>query len=370
MKKIICVLLIISSLLALHSCVYQYPAKESTEEEKRTVLTIDTDIGIYKVPFEVYRAIFLTVKPSIDGGNESVWNDAETAATYKERAHSTVKEKIAEIYTAFYLAKKNGIIDPYSDDVERRIDEYIKIGVEGGVIDGENIAGYGGDYDKYLDALRAINLNYNAHVLFYRYRIVMSEIYKYYLGENDDILGKEHVGGNLQFTKSDVEAFYNSDECIRVLPAYIQAKYANSLERAEKIRIGITEIADNGEAAVSYYINSQLITDPESLECGLVMGRYSLEKGVYKNLTEKAFALSVGDVSEVIRVEADEIGYYVLYGAEKSKDNFESYYDDIVTVYLNNCVGQIYDSSYSIILSLLADTDYIKNLDFNEIRMP
>ncbi len=370
MRKIICILLIISSVLTLFACVYEYPAVQSTEEEKRTVLSIDTDIEDYDVPYEVYRAVFLTLKPSIDNGDDNVWTNPDTKDSVRELAHSAVKEKIAEIYAAFYLAKKNGIIDPYSDDVERKIDEYIKIGVEGGIIDGADIVGHGGDYDKYLAALKEINLNYNAHVLMYRYRIVMSEIYKYYLGESDEVLGENHLGSNLNFTKDDVKAFYNSDECVRLIPAYIEAKYSNSLDRATTVRDGILARKDQGETAVKNYINSQLLTDPYGMDCGLIIGRYSLERGVYRALTDSAFELSENGVSEIVEVKAEQVGYYVLYKAQKSESNFENYYSDILTVYLNNSVGELYDAAYNTVLSSLSDTDYIKGLDFSTIRMP
>jgi hypothetical protein len=369
MKKLLSIILIISALFSLTSCFYRYPAIESTEEEKRTVMYIETDIENYYVPYELYRAVFLRLKSQIDGGNDAVWSDPQKSIEYKEIAHAAVTKKIAEIYTAFYVAEKHGIIDPYSDAVERKIDEYIKIGVEGGVMDKESINGFGGDYDKYLASLKEIGLNYNAHVLMYRYRIVMSEIYKHYLGESDEILNQNHVGSNLEFTKDDVKAFYNSDECVRLIPAYIEAKYSNSLSRAENIRQGIITKSQAGEVAVRNYINSQLLTDPYGMECGLIIGKHSLERDIYDVLTEKAFLLGVGDVSDIITVTADEVGYYVLYRAEKSENNFNTYYDDILTVYLNNCVGQIIDTAYLTALDSVKDTDYIKGLDFANIKM-
>ena len=78
MKKRFAALILIFSIIAsislsLVSCGEKYEPVESTAEEKRTVMTISYDGEKYKVPYELYRAFFLQLKPVVDGGNADVW---------------------------------------------------------------------------------------------------------------------------------------------------------------------------------------------------------------------------------------------------------------------------------------------------------
>ena len=122
MKKILALFLLISTLFTMISCSKgKYEPVESTEEEKRTVMTMQIDGDEYEVKYELYRALFLNYKSSVDGGDSSVWS-GDNKAQYVEKIDAMILDRITEIYSAFAICKRIGF-DVYSKDVEKKINE-------------------------------------------------------------------------------------------------------------------------------------------------------------------------------------------------------------------------------------------------------
>ena len=139
--------LCVSCLLPLCSCGdSKYERVESTDEEKRIVMRLELGEKTYDVRYELYRALFLNLKSTVDGGDETVW-EGEQSEAYVEQIDVLILDRICEIYSAFALCDELKI-DIYSSKVEDTIDEYIRADVDGG----EGVVGYG-SYEKYLQVM-------------------------------------------------------------------------------------------------------------------------------------------------------------------------------------------------------------------------
>lgn len=378
MKRIIALALIISSVFALFSCKKKtkYDPVESTKEEATTVMTMEIDGERYDVKYELYRALFLNYKSTVDGGNSAVWSGAEKAE-YIAKIDSMILDRITEIYSAFAICKRIGF-DIYSKDVDDKIRENIRISVEGGEYGNSTIKGYE-SYDDYLDALKAANLNYSVQVLLFRYAIAVDAIDTHYIGtaSSDDININMTVG-SIKYTKEDVKAFYDSDNCVRVLRAtFPKAISYTPKEDAEKLRNKLVAAAESADTLEDKeykvfvaIMSSGRYSNNSEVENGYVMGRYNLERSYYGNMTDAAFAISEGEVSDYIDVVTDiENAYYVLYRTTKSDEHFENNYESIKYIYLMNIVGEITYNVASELRSSISYTDFLKNIDHSAIKM-
>jgi len=360
-KKALALLLILALSLSFAACT-KYKPVESTDEEARRVLTLKLDGESYEIPYELYRTFFLQNKREIDGGDGSVWT-GENSDKYAEKIEKIIFSHICEIYATFHLCKKLDI-DLYSKVVEETIEDYVKASVEGGTIDGLKLAGFGGDYDAYLESLKKMNMNYSVQTLLFRYTIAVELLNDYYEASTD--------GGKHSYTKEDVKAFYEGKDCVRVIEAFLSTttemdKSVNTPERAERIRYGIA--AQTGEYDVGTYIISQTLAS-ESVRDGTVIGRYSLDEMYYGKLTEAAFSTELYGTSEVIEIiTGSNNGYFILYRADKSDEHFEKCYHEIEAAYLQNIIGKdIADTKKALISSIVKD-DFLKTLDLSAIGM-
>ena len=380
MKKIIALILLCSSVLALFSCrknkETEYEPVPSTAEEAMVVMTMEIDGQRYNVKYELYRALFLNYKSSVDGGDSSVWS-GENKDEYIAKIDSMILDRVTEIYAAFAVCKRIGF-DVYSDSVDDEIKEIIKISVEGGSYGGRVISGFG-SYDAYLNALKEANLNYSVQELMLRYELATQAINKYYIGTVDpNDLTLNMTIGSIQYTKEDVLGFYNSDDCAILLRARLPKLVSDSpLEDAEKLKGKLTEAANSSadltERHNKVYIaiaHSGWFPDAGELESGYVLGRYSEDRSYYGAMSDAVFSIGIGDVSECFEVVTEyEDSYYVVYKTVKSNEHFEENYETIKYVYLLNYVGEIVYGTADTLRSSVAYTSFLENLDHSKISM-
>lgn len=378
MKKLIAIILTLASVFALTACRgdTEYPPVESTDEEARTVMTLSIDDTSYDVRYELYRAFFLTYKAQVDGGNTDVWS-GEDANEYIEEINEIIIERITEIYTAFAMCEKIGF-DIYSDEVEEKIKENIRISVEGGSYGSSTIEGFD-SYEDYLAALKNMNLNYSVQTLLFRYAIAVDAIDTYYIGtaSSDDVDINLSVG-SIKYTKEDVKEFYDSDECVRVLRASFHKQISYTpLEKAQALKDKLESAAaskdsleEKEDAVIVAIMANGLYANAAEIKEGYVIGRYNLERAYYGEMTDAAFDIEIGEVSEPVDIVTDiEDSYYVLYRSYKSVEHFEKNYDSIRYIYLMNCVGEISHGVAQKLKNSVSYTDFFKSINHAEIGM-
>ena len=369
MKKILALFILLASILSFTSCGEKYPPVASTKEEEAVVMTVTYEGEKYDIRYELYRALFLNLRDEVDGGDRSVWT-GENKAEYIDRIDSLIKTKAAEIYAVFHIADKIGV-DVYSKEYDEQVAEYVRASVEGGIFGDTEIVGFEGDYQKYIDYLSSINLNYSVQDLLIRYTMASDDIFKYYAGNlgTEDFVGNTDIG-NLEYTKDDVLAFYNSDDCVRVLRAFLPDKYYTAA-RAEEIRLTLIEKAKISEDAVAAYIIQHTTTGATDIKNGDVIAEHSLDREYYSELIDAAFSTEMHGVSEVIKiVTGSEDGYLIIYRAEKNSLHFDNCYDDIATVYAHNEIGKIIDTTCTQMAEIINATDALVKIDRATISMP
>jgi hypothetical protein len=368
MKKIISILLLAAVLLSLIGCDEEYEPVASSEIESQVVMTMSLDGEKYNVKYELYRAMFLNLRASVDGGDSSVWNGAEKEK-YIAKIDGMIKEQIAQIYSVFHVAKKIGI-DIHSEEYDKQVKDYIAASVNGGYMDSIEIEGFGGDYGKYLEYLKENNLNYSVQDLLIRYSLASDDVFVHYKGtlENEEFL--EHAKpGALKYTEEDVLAFYNSDDCVRVIRAFLPKDF-NTAEGAEEIRKQIAEKAKYGENDVALYIINKTLTGGEDVMNGDVIAKHNLYTGYYSEMVEEAFSLKMYEVSRVMEVVTGaEDGYVILYKTVKNSSHFDKCYEQIASTYVDNEVGKIFDTAGDQLLETLQFSQLLSDLDRASISM-
>jgi len=365
MKKIIALLLCLATLLLLVGCDDGYEPVESTEEEARTVMQLKIGNSTYSVKYELYRALFLSFKSTVDGGDASVWS-GDNKEQYIEKIDELILERVTDIYSVIHAAKKIGI-DPYSSDFDKKVEKYIKVSVEGGTYNGLVIEGFDGSYDKYLASLKEANLNYSVQDLLIRYSLAYGEVTKYYAGYVKDEITGEVTGAHLEFTDEDVEQFYSGDDCVRVIRAYLPLSTTKDLE---KFRQDIVNAANYGDDAVRQCIGGKSQTLIYDVENGELIGKHSHDKLYYGEMTDAAFALERFGVSQIITVNSEsEMGYIVLYKLSKDASHFEKCYKDVVNIYKQNEIGKILDGYAGEMRERVTKTEFLSSLDRASIAM-
>ena len=207
--------------------------------------------------------------------------------------------------------------------------------------------------------------------LIIRYSLATEEIYRYYAGNMDSEEFVENTQkGHLEYTRDDVLAFYNSNDCVRVIRAFLPEKYFTK-ERAGEIRAKILEKANIGEDAVATYIISNTTTGASDIKNGEVIGKHNLDRQYYSELIDTAFTLDTFGVSNVIEIATGggDDGYVIIYRTLKSSSHFDTCYDDIASVYVQNEVGKIIDTAAASICDSLQNTDILNNIDRSTITM-
>ena len=366
MKKIISIITIISMLAlclcSVTSCKKKYDPVESTEEESRVVMTLTVGEGVYEVRYELYRALFLTYRALVDGGDSSVWS-GEGRDEYVAKINGLITDRLAEIYSAFELASRIGY-DPYSKEADEEIEEMIRVSVEGGTHGDKEYLGYCGDYDAYLSALKKMYHNYSTSVLMLRYELARTAVLQHYIGDG--------TNGAIQYTEADIEEYYYSDSSARILKTYLNEGVSyDTAARAENVRADLVGAAAKGEEAVkAMMIDRGTPTAVGELQRGVLIGRYSLGDE-YGDIAEAAFELDEGEVSEVVYVyTANEGGrYYVIYRAEKTDSFLTEAYSEAVNTFLYDSVGGMLADIADVLEDSAAYTDEYGAIDHSSISM-
>ena len=372
MKRLCAILVLISLTVGvLVGCKKKYKPVESTEEEARIVMTLSLGDSKYEVRYELYRALFLTYRSEIDGGNEDAWS-GEDKAKYIEKINTRITDELCEIFSVFELCARIGY-NLYSKEVEKQIEDMIRVSVEGGSYGGENYSGFGGDYDAYLDSLRAMYHNYSTSVLLLRYQIGREMLEDHYIGEAlpYEVNGKL-TDGALDYTAEDVQNFYYSDGAVRILQTYVPEEISYTpRDMAEGIRNDIIEAAKSGDEAVRIMmINRGTPTAVAELESGILLGKYSLARD-YAALSAAAFELEDGGVSDVIETVSalDGRRFYILYRAEKTEEFLTENYASVVEVYLYDAIGAVLNSTAEALGEFVEYTKEYASITHDKIRI-
>lgn len=353
-KKIFVLLLALLMVLPLSACSEKkYKPVPSTDEEKKTVFTL----GEYEVPYELFRAFFLTDKEELDGGDKNVWIGS-TAEEYREKAIDRILPQICEIYAMFTLCEVNGV-DINSDEIEEEIKRMVTLSVEGGAFEGELVKGHG-TYQAYLDYLKSIHMTDSVSRLIMRYSLCEEELVDKY----ED---------TFEFDSNDVYDFFKSDECVHITWLFRGYYYSDFftkeadyelVQKAHSLMKEAKSYQDIINVLVQYSSGN---TDAKNIEEGFYIGRYTLDSQYMSEIIDAAFSLNAGEVSDVIE---NYYGAYVVYKMEKDESYLESddNYERIAELYVNNSLYKKLEECKNALLKNVKYTDFFDSLNFAEIE--
>ncbi len=364
MKKIITFLIFISLVFSLISCNdNKYPAVESTEEELKTVYTMKLDGQKYEIKYELYRALFISLKNEVDKGDDSVWSGADKAK-YIAQIDELIIDRASDIFATFNLCKKKNI-NIYGAAFEDDIQLLIKQGVEGGgEFSGNIIEGYGSDYEKYLAALALKGINYSVQVMLLRYALAHDALIQHYVGNIDSYVNGIGMG-ELKYSDKDIENFYFGEDCVRVIYTYLDKKYFSETD-AQEMRDKVAALSSADD--VANYIIGNTTSGASDVINGVVIGKYSLDAAYYTEITKSAFEIDIAETSQIIKVNTQtEDGYVFLYRLYKDDEHLKNSHSNITNVYLNNEVGKIINEEKAGLIESVAESDYSSQLDRAEI---
>ena len=380
MKKIRLLALCLAAVLLLCSCSSPtYKPVASSAEETKTVVTFSAGKKTYKVPFELYRTFFLMLKPSIDGGDSSVWSGAEKE-TYRAAVNEKILDRLYDIYSVFALCDAIGY-DPYSKQADEEVQAFIQVSVDGGFLNDVYLTGYD-SYDDYLADLRANYLTYNVQDLLYRYALAEDAVQSYYIGNTSGSYLEDTYLGVLTYPENSLRSFFDEDGTMRVIWLYtpknivstadaLTAKVAERQSAMKQIAAEKTDIAARDVAVAEYVIGHS--TDPASeVLRGQLISKYNLSRLTYGELLKTAEALAVGEVSEPIEVVTDAFnGYFILYRAEKTDAWFAdpANRDALIDAYLMDAFGRLLAEKEEELRASVKLTDDLRNLDLASVSM-
>ncbi len=307
------------SLCPLFSCNTDpaYPPVESTEEEATVMATLSVGGKTYELRYELYRALVKAMQPGDDVSDEALAD--------------AVIHRATTLFSVFALCDELGI-DLYGDEVNKTVEDYIRISVEGGSIEQTVIEG-AGSYEAYLASLREIGVNYAVQDLLFRYTAGLELIREHY-GKNEDGV----YTGALDMSDEALSAFYAGDDCVHVIGAVLSVRIFTE-QRAAEMRHAIASLSDRD--AVIRYIIGHTTAGGSDVQNGMIIGRHSLDSLYYEELTKEAFSLNIGETGRVIQVATDyEDNYYILYRTEKESDPLPGLRDLIASAYLENHIGE------------------------------
>ena len=308
-----------------------YKPRKSSDEEATPVFVLGEDT----VNFEALYTFFLNRCENTEGYSDTYFTGPEANARFDAILAEAIRE-LSEIYALFAVCREVNI-DPYSEEVEDLITEQIKLSVEGGSIGDFNFTGFE-SYDAYLDYLKKnYHMNDAVNRLMLRYAVCEELLMDYY-------------AETYTYTKEDVRAFFESDDCIHIMwvgrsstdgglagMGYTDAEIKEfNIEQVEKAR-DFFLAGLNGKA-----IEYTTLTSTE-----LYLGRHTLDSAYYAELIEAVYALDTNGVTDVI--DLGVTGLFVVKRLPKSEADFNNtgFYAAITDAYL-------YDLQMSAVLTKAA----------------
>lgn len=291
--------LVLGTLLSLTACGN---VRKSTKAERQTVLSIDG----FEVPYEQFRYLVCNYMDTYADGKADYWT-VETADLAQDEIFEQCFDTLCSQYATLSLCREYGV-----DTASGAIDELVET----------LMAGYIGQYESeeaYAAALRESYLNDSVYRFFTTVSVCQQELYYAMLD-----------AGVIEADDEKLYPLLEDDTFIRVKQILIQNDPGEDPQANRKKAEDLRERAVAGEdfdTLVGKY--------GEDLYMFQNTDGYYICRGVrYKEFEDAAFALDVGEISDVIHTPA---GYSILLRCEKDPDYIRKNRADLCDAYRDAC---------------------------------
>lgn len=312
---------------------------QSTEEELRVV----GKIGKYEVSYDEYRYVVLSCKDILAAKyGEDIWKDEATAASYEDELKGMVAERITANYAVLTLCDEHGYTDALSNKdavktVNAQIEELLCMyayhnGIEVEIVEkGDGTLKYkyeAGGVDKVYKYFRE-DLSYE-YLTERVMRLTLGVEYSFerlitiLTAEKDLVI----------YQDEDIEEFIFSDEFICTRHVFIQNDEGESIDENREKAEEVLDMYKTGTSMDSL-IGGKYNDDVSTPYNGAYFTRGEMDKAY----EDAAFALKVGEISDIIETED---GFYIIERCEKSTqymlEHFETLADQITYALVNDMV--------------------------------
>lgn len=293
------VTLVLGVLLSLAACGN---VRKSTKAERQTVLSIDG----FEVPYEQFRYLVCNYMDTYADGKADYWT-TERAALAQDEIFDQCFATLRSQYATLSLCREYGV-----DTASGAIDELVETLMNG------YIAQYESE-EAYAAALRESYLNDSVYRFFTTVSVCQQELYYAMLD-----------AGVIEADDEKLYPLLEDDTFIRVKQILIQNDPGEDPQANRKKAEDLHQRAVNGEdfdTLVGKY--------GEDLYMFQNTDGYYICRGVrYKEFEDAAFALDVGEISDVIHTPA---GYSILLRCEKDPDYIDRNRAELCDSYRDAC---------------------------------
>ena len=285
----------------------------STKEESTPVMKVNE----YDVPYELYRYVAMNYKSQYETGLDEaaaaeLWLGDSGKALLTELEADTA-DTIRKLYATLSLAAEYDLTPDsalINETVSTRMDEIYE--------------SYENDTDAYLESLEPYYMNDNVYRFLTQDQVLTEELF-YAMLNGGDILSDEKA----------LQDLIESDSFIRIKQILIASDNGNSAEdnlaKAEEIHAKL-EAGEDFEALLDTYGEDLYMFNNSD-------GYYIIRGNRYEAFEDAAFALEIGEYSDIVETEA---GYSILMRYEKEEKYMDSHFDELCQEY--------FDSAYNALL--------------------
>lgn len=333
-KKYAAFILAIVTVLFAVSCSTDL---SSTEEESRTVMTIDE----WEVPYEMYRyAVKMHLRDFVwgemvesgavdEGATADSLTDEDISAVVsglssddkaelEEKVKVDSTETLVNIYSLFTAAKDAGI-DPFGEMINELTDMKM-----------EEIRATYEDEDEYLETIKLFFMNDSVYSVLTRYEIVFNDLYESYV-----------KSGKIDQSDEAVLEYMKGDGAVRAKQIFISFERHSETEAlaiAKEVKGKVDAITS--DAGIVDEEKFDLLTDKYGEDLFMFKNRdgYYMCRGYSDDIFEEtAFSLEVGHASDIVR---SSTGYSIILRSEKDVTYIENNLEKLQ----ETCLGGIYRS--------------------------
>lgn len=266
-------------------------------------------IAGYDVPMDIYRCIVITTRENIENEyGDDVWKSSSAEKATSELQEG-IRNNLIELYTVCALGADCGITPD---------DGYIQSQM---TITKQDYIDELGGKNEFKEELKNTHMSESAFEFILTNSIMIDEIYDH-VAHSDEKYDDEDC----------LRELFAGDEFIRVKQILIGGEYSagekKDLEKAQEIYSKLKNGADFDKLSQDY--NNDLLMF--SNDDGYYITRGSRDRA----FEEAAFALDVGEISEIVKTDA---GYSIIKRYEKS--------DEYIDTHLKELANEYYEALYT-----------------------
>lgn len=285
----------------------------STKEESTPVMKVNG----YDVPYELYRYVAMNYKNQYETGLDEaaaaeLWLGESGKALLTELEADTT-DTIRKLYATLSLAAEYSLTPDstlINETVATRMDEIYE--------------SYENDTKAYLESLEPYYMNDNVYRFLTQDQVLTEELFYAMLN-----------GGDILSDKEALQDLIESNSFIRVKQILIASDNGNppeeNLAKAKEIHAQLQSGADFDTLLGEYGEDLYMWGNDD--------GYYIIRGNRYEAFEDAAFALEIGEYSDIVETEA---GYSILMRCEKDPQYLKTHFDELCQEY--------FDAAYNALL--------------------